>query len=235
MFDSRALLIAAATVTGFAGLPSDAEALTPLSLDLAIDPTVTEGPSEHATMAPSSFERAPDAAYEPIARITNSRARLQCVPFARRESGVEIYGNANTWWRQAVGRYETTETPSESAVMVLHGYNTNARGHVAVVKEMVSPRLMIVDHANWLNGGEITRDVPVMDVSEAGDWSEVRVWNVRGRHWGGRTYRVQGFILNMLTETARAQAVEQSAMLHEIGDEQQSAVLHADADAVPVG
>ena len=119
MFDSRALLVAAATLTGFAGLPSDADALTPLSLDLAIDPTMTEGPSEHAMLAPSSFERAPDAAYEPIARITNSRARLQCVPFARRESGVEIYGNANTWWRQAVGRYETTEEPSEGAVMVV--------------------------------------------------------------------------------------------------------------------
>jgi hypothetical protein len=115
--------------------------------------------------------------------------------------------------------------------MVLHGYSTNARGHVAVVKEMVSPRLMIVDHANWLNGGEITRDVPVMDVSEAGDWSEVRVWNVPGRHWGGRTYRVQGFILNMLTEAARTQAVEQNAVLHETGAEQQV----AGADAVPVG
>jgi len=219
MFDSRALLVAAATVTGFAGLPSDAEALTPLSLDLAIDPTVTEGPSEHALLAPSSFERAPDAAYEPIARVTNYRARLQCVPFARRESGVEIYGNANTWWRQAQGRYETAETPSEGAVMVLHGYNTNARGHVAVIKEQVSSRLIIVDHANWLNGGEITRDVPIMDVSEAGDWSEVRVWNVTGRHWGGRTYRVQGFILNMLTEQARAAQIQETAMLHEIGGE----------------
>lgn len=216
MFDSRALLVAAAAVTGFAGLPTDADALTPLSLDLAIDPTVTEGPSEHAVLAPSSFERTPDAAYEPVARVTNSRARLQCVPFARRESGVEIYGNANTWWRQAAGRYETTETPSESAVMVLHGYNTNTRGHVAVVKETVSPRLIIVDHANWLNGGEITRDVPVMDVSEAGDWSEVRVWNVPGRHWGGRTYRVQGFILNMLTEQARQRALAESAMQHEV-------------------
>lgn len=219
MFDSRALLIAAATVTGFAGFPSDAEALTPLSLDLAIDPTVTEGPSEHAIMAPSLFERAPDAAYEPIARVTNYRSRLQCVPFARRESGVEIYGNANTWWSQAQGRYETAEGPAEGAVMVLHGYNTNARGHVAVVKEQVSPRMVIVDHANWLNGGEITRDVPIMDVSEAGDWSEVRVWNVAGRHWGGRTYRVQGFIVNMLTAQARAEQIQQSAMLHETAGE----------------
>lgn len=217
MFDSRALLLAAATVAGFAGIPNDAEALTPLSLDLAIDPTVTEGPSEHAMLAPSAFERAPDAAYEPIARVTNSRARLQCVPFARRESGVEIYGNANTWWAQAAGRYETAERPTEGAVMVLHGYNTNARGHVAVVKEQVSPRLVIVDHANWLNGGEITRDVPVMDVSEAGDWSEVRVWNVPGRHWGGRTYRVQGFIQNMLTAAARTEAVASTAIAHETG------------------
>jgi surface antigen len=137
------------------------------------------------------------------------------VPFARRESGVEIYGNANTWWRQALGRYETAATPSEGAVLVLRGYATANRGHVAVVKEVVSPRLIIVDHANWLNGGEVTRDVPVMDVSAAGDWSEVRVWNVPGRYWGGRTYEVQGFILNLLTEAARTQAVRDQAEQHE--------------------
>jgi surface antigen len=153
-------------------------------------------------MAPSAFERAPDEAYEPIARVTNARARLQCVPFARRESGVELYGNANTWWRQAQAKYETSEEPEESSVMVLEGFNTTARGHVAVVKEIVSPRLIIVDHANWLNGGEITRDVPVRDVSEAGDWSRVQVWHVPGRHWGGRTYVVQGFIQNILAAAA---------------------------------
>jgi surface antigen len=215
MLDSRALLLAAAATAGFSGAPSDASALTPLSMDLAIDPSVAEGPSNHSTLAPSAFERPSDFAYEPVARVTNSRARLQCVPFARRESGVEIYGNANTWWRQAAGRYETAEEPSEGAVMVLQGYATANRGHVAVVKEVVSPRLIIVDHANWLNGGEITRDVPIMDVSEAGDWSEVRVWHVPGRHWGGRTYEVQGFILNLLTPSARAEAVRDQAVQHE--------------------
>ncbi len=44
--------------------------------------------------------------------------------------------------------------------------------------------------------GEITRDVPVRDVSPSGDWSQVQVWNVPGRHWGGRKYDVQGFILS---------------------------------------
>jgi len=221
MLDTRALLLAAAAVAGFAVTPTEADALTPLSMDmdLAIDPTVTEGPSEHAMLAPSAFERAPDAAYEPIARVTNRRARLQCVPFARRESGVEIYGDANTWWRQARDRYETTEAPEEGAVMVLRGYATTARGHVAVVKEIVSPRMVIVDHANWLNGGEITRDVPIMDVSEAGDWSEVRVWHVPGRHWGGRTYDVQGFILNVLTEDARNEQIAERSTSHELASE----------------
>jgi surface antigen len=225
MLDTRALLFAAATAAGFTGLPSDADALTPLSMDLAIDPSVMEGPSEHATMAPRAFERAPDLAYEPIARVSNSRARLQCVPFARRESGVEIYGNANTWWHQASGRYQTAQEPDEGAVMVLEGYATTRRGHVAVVREVVSPRLIIVDHANWLNGGEITRDVPIMDVSEAGDWSEVKVWHVPGRHWGGRTYQVQGFILNILTEAA-----QQQATLQAVSD--QTAAANA---AVPIG
>lgn len=185
-------------------------------MDMAIDPSVSEGPSQHALLAPRAFERAPDEAYEPTARITNSRARLQCVPFARRESGVEIYGNANTWWGQAQERYETAQTPQEGAVLVLEGFNTTARGHVALVREVVSPRLIIVDHANWLNRGEITRDVPVMDVSEAGDWSEVRVWHVPGRHWGGRSYNVQGFITNVLTEAARTQSVTAQTTRHEM-------------------
>ena len=225
--DSRALLLAAATFAGFTGLSSEADALTPLSMDLAIDPAITEGPSAHATLAPSAFAPPSDDAYEPTARVTNWRSRLQCVPFARRESGVEIL-----WQRQYVvaakrsGRYETAaETPTEGAVMVLHGYNTNARGHVAVVREVVSPRLIIVDHSNWLNGGEITRDVPIRDVSEAGDWSRVQVWHVPGRHWGGRAYNVQGFILNMLTEAEAQNQAERAAVTQEI----------AAGEAIPVG
>lgn len=227
MLDTRALLLAAAAAAGFTGLPSDAQALTPLSMDLAIDPSITDGPSEHATMAPAAFERAPDEAYEPTARVTNWRSRLQCVPFARRESGVEIYGNANTWWQQARDRYETTAEPEERSVMVLRGYNTNARGHVAVVREVVSPRLIIVDHSNWLNVGEITRDVPIRDVSEAGDWSQVQVWNVPGRHWGGRTYQVQGFILNILTEAEQERQAQLAAA--QAGDAQA-----ASAAGVPI-
>jgi hypothetical protein len=91
--------------------------------------------------------------------------------------------------------------------LVLRGYASANRGHVAVVREVVSSRLIIVDHANWLNAGEITRNVPIRDVSPNGDWSQVQVWHVPGRHWGARTYNVQGFILDMLDE-AKAPAAE---------------------------
>ncbi|HYD86587.1 MAG TPA: CHAP domain-containing protein [Vitreimonas sp.] len=137
-----------------------------------------------------------DLPYEPSAppQVADYAARLQCVPFARRASGVEIYGNANTWWRQAEGRYPRSNSPAPGSVFVLRGHNTPHRGHVAVVKEIVSNRVIRVDHANWLNGGEISVNVPVMDVSAANDWSEVRVWHIPGGHWGGRTYSAEGFI-----------------------------------------
>ena len=165
-----------------------------------------DGLSEHATLAPRAFERPDDSAYEPTARISNRRAHLQCVPFARSASGVEIRGDANTWWDQAKDHFVRVETPEEKSVIVLRGYAGADRGHVAVVKEIVSERMIVVDHANWLNHGEITRDVPMRDVSPRNDWSQVQVWNVPGKHWGARTYNVQGFILNQVLPEASATA-----------------------------
>ena len=41
----------------------------------------------------------------------------QCVTFARSVSGIEIRGNANTWWSQAEGRYERGHAPKAGAVL----------------------------------------------------------------------------------------------------------------------
>lgn len=197
----RALLLAAcAAAAGFA--VSDADALTPLAVEGITDPSMTETITAYAQSAPQAFERRPDGEYEPTAHISSARANLQCVPFARQESGVEIYGDAHTWWAQARGHYQRTHAPAEDAVMVLRGYATDTRGHVAVVKEIVSSRLLVVDHANWLNGGEITRNVPVRDVSPNNDWSQVQVWNVPAQQWGARSYNVQGFILNLVQQAS---------------------------------
>lgn len=138
----------------------------------------------------------PPPPYDPSTppRVADPRAHLQCVPFARRASGVDIFGDANTWWEQAEGRYPRSGTPATGAVLVMRGYNDPSHGHVAVVTHVDSSRMIRVDHANWLNNGEISTGVPVLDVSRANDWSEVRVWNIPGHHWGGRIYAAQGFI-----------------------------------------
>ncbi|HEY0595087.1 CHAP domain-containing protein [Sphingopyxis sp.] len=127
-----------------------------------------------------------------------ARDYLQCVPFARAESGVEIRGNAKTWWAQAAGTYERGEEPRKGAVMAFAGTRGMPLGHVAVVKKVVSDREILIDHANWspINGrrGQIERNVRVVDVSDAGDWSMVRVWYAPIGDLGLRANPVQGFI-----------------------------------------
>ena len=119
---------------------------------------------------------------------------LQCVPYARDHSSVKIHGDAYTWWDQAAGKYQRSSLPSDGAVMVLNNYAGPARGHVAVVRALVGPREIRVDHANWLDDGSIYVNDPVEDVSSDNDWSLVRVYNLKAGAWGGKIYPVQGFI-----------------------------------------
>jgi surface antigen len=127
--------------------------------------------------------------------VRDSGSNTQCVPFARDESGIQIYGDANLWWQKAANIYERAYEPEEGAVMVMLGYKNPNRGHVAVVKRVISGREIVVDHANWLNDGRIYLDQPVKDVSANNDWSAVKVWYAPGAQYGARTYQVQGFIL----------------------------------------
>jgi hypothetical protein len=131
--------------------------------------------------------------------ILSGWAAMQCVPFARERSGIQIFGDAGTWWTQAHGRYPRSGLPAPGAVLALRGYNLPERGHVAVVVDVVSDREIRVEQANWLNGGEVSVRVPVRDVSASNDWSEVRVWHIPGGAWGGRVYQVEGFIHPMPT------------------------------------
>jgi surface antigen len=128
-------------------------------------------------------------------RITRLSARFQCVPYAREQSGVEIRGDAVNWWRAAAGKYERVGAPETGSVMVMRGYRNANRGHVAVVRHVLTERSIIIDHANWLASGEVTLNVPVVDVSPKNDWTQVRVWHIPTQTWGLRVYNVQGFIL----------------------------------------
>ena len=165
----------------FAGTTPAPRALPPAPAPLfrAADPLDLTVIPFDATNAPSVV---PDQPYS------------ECVPYARLISGIQIWGDAVTWWAQAASKYVRSSRPAEGSVLVLRGWNDVTRGHVSAVREIVSPRILRVDHANWLKSGEISLNVPVIDVSDANDWSKVRVWHVPGGYWGGRTYEVEGFI-----------------------------------------
>ena len=141
--------------------------------------------------------------------ITSGQAlALQCVPFARESSGIEIFGNAKTWWGQAAGRYERGFAPKVGAVMAFKPTRGMPIGHVATVSQIVSDREVLISHANWsvINGrrGQIERNVRVLDVSDAGDWSKVKVWYAPLRDLGTSTYPLFGFIYNSKGELTPA-------------------------------
>ena len=117
---------------------------------------------------------------------------LQCVPFARTASGIDIGGNAWTWWDQAAGAYERGARPEEGSVLAFRANGRMRLGHVAVVSKIVNAREVELDQANW-SGGTITRGVEAVDVSEANDWTAVRVQ--MGSHGAfGSIYPTYGFI-----------------------------------------
>lgn len=122
----------------------------------------------------------------------------QCVPFARLLSGIQIFGDAWTWWQQAAGRYETGFQPKAGAVLCFKPNGKMRLGHVAVVSQVLTDRIIQISHANWsrIGGarGQIERDVTVIDVSTRGDWTDVKVWYDPVRDLGGTTYPTYGFI-----------------------------------------
>ena len=118
----------------------------------------------------------------------------QCAPFAREVSGIQLRGNANTWWGQAMGRYERGRTPKAGAVLAFDATRRMRVGHVAMVSKVVSEREVLLTHANWSRPGRVETDVRAVDVSAAGDWSQVKVWYGPQGGLGTSSYPTRGFI-----------------------------------------
>ena len=141
-----------------------------------------------------------------VAGLAASPARSQsllsykgeCVPFARAASGIQIYGDAWTWWDQAKGRYQRGQSPRIGAVLVFAKSDKLRLGHVAVVSRIIEQRVVMVTHANWSRVGGVRgyaeRDVTLFDVSPRGDWSLVKVWYRDTDGLGGSVYPAEGFI-----------------------------------------
>lgn len=131
----------------------------------------------------------------------------ECVPFARQASGIQIWGDAWTWWGQAQGKYQRGDVPEVGAVVAFAKSSALRLGHVSVVSRIIEPRVIMVTHANWsrFDGkrGQVEQDVTLFDVSPAGDWSQVKVWYRDTRGLGSTTYPVNGFIYGRPADGAK--------------------------------
>ncbi|QNT79520.1 CHAP domain-containing protein [Entomobacter blattae] len=123
---------------------------------------------------------------------------LQCAPYARSLTGVNLRGSAASWWRQSVGVYPHTKHPRAGAVLVFRSTRRIPDGHVAVVTSVENSRKVLVDHANW-EPHRVDHGVPVVDISRTNDWSRVKVWWAPINHMGSSAYPTYGFILPDLT------------------------------------
>jgi len=132
----------------------------------------------------------------------------QCVPFARLMSGIQIFGDAWTWWSQAAGKYQTGFSPKVGAVLCFRPTGRMRLGHVAVVSQVLTDRVIQITHANWslIDGGRghVEQNVTVIDVSPNGDWSQVKVWNDPSRDLGATVYPTFGFIYQDATSAMMA-------------------------------
>ena len=84
-----------------------------------------------------------DTRRHPCARSSVCRS---CVSL----SGIQIYGDAYTWWDKAAKQgYERGNVPKLNAVIVLKKSNRLSNGHVAMVRHITDSRHIEVTHANW--------------------------------------------------------------------------------------
>jgi surface antigen len=135
-----------------------------------------------------------------LAAVTTAQAEpyWQCVTFARAISGIQLFGDAWTWWQQATGRFAKGEAPKTGAVLVFKPEGRMRHGHVAVVSQVLTDRIIEISHANWSpiagGRGKVEEDVTAVDVSPRGDWTEVKVWYDPSHSMGSKVYATYGFI-----------------------------------------
>lgn len=159
----------------------------------------------------------------------------QCAQFARLFTGIQIFGDAATWWEKAIGRYARGFTPQAGSVLVFKPYGPMTRGHVAVVSQVLTDRIIQVTHANWsvIGGrrGQVEKDVTVVDVSAGGDWSKVKVWYDPTGDLGTTVYPTYGFVYKaqqlVQAAGAAAQSMAQSAA-GRVGDAMRGVSLGSD-------
>src|SRR5690606_42139453 len=116
-------------------------------------------PGLAATLGFFAFSTTPAQAGDPY---------WQCVTFARMFSGIQIFGHAWTWWRQAVSKFRTGNAPETGSVLEFQAHGRMRAGRVAVVSDVLTERVSRVTHAHWRGSrGKEAANVTVADVSSS--------------------------------------------------------------------
>ncbi|GAN70701.1 CHAP domain-containing protein [Acetobacter syzygii] len=118
---------------------------------------------------------------------------IQCVAYAKSASDVVLRGNARDWWHNAAGVYERGLEPKAGSVLNFRATRRMPLGHVAVVRNIVDNRTIVIDQSHWAQAG-ISHNVSVIDVSPNNDWSAVRVALNGNNGSYGSIYPTYGFI-----------------------------------------
>ena len=124
-----------------------------------------------------------------------------CVAYVKAVTGFSLMGDAWQWWGAAQNVYDRGYTPAPGAVMVFSRSGRMHVGHVAVVREVLSSREILIDHANW-HHGRVDRGVSIHDLSLNNDWSSVEVEWTKGVYGG--PFPITGFVYAPGTLSAEA-------------------------------
>ena len=133
--------------------------------------------------------------------------------------------------------------PKAGAVLCFRPTGTMRLGHVAVVSQVLTDRVIQITHANWslIDGdrGHVERNVTVVDVSPNGDWSQVKVWNDPSHNLGTTVYPTYGFIYQdagrRRPDRRPGSRHRHGAVRRQPGGRRGSSGFGADADAEPGG
>lgn len=197
-------------------------------------------PPQRYEVLPVAFRAPATIRDERLLRMLEARARAlphrtnwSCVPYARAVSGIQIRGDAWRWWANAAGQYQRGHEPEVGAVIVLSRSARLRRGHVAVVREVVSPREVIVVHANWVRRGRVVPSMRVIDVSANNDWSRTRWWYEPGQTFGG-VYPTSGFIYPDEPDDAGGSIIAAVTGADALHPDEVSSVPDAESEAIVV-
>lgn len=177
-----------------------------VSCQIAASPVSAAQKRHHPSAAGASYHSAHYTKYTRIAahgrgvlhgrHLAYAGGGMSCVPFARSDSGIDVAGNAWQWWDNAAGLYSRGSVPEAGSVLTFRPNGRMRLGHVAVVSRVINRREVEVEHANWWGPGMyggVAHNVPVVDVSEANDWTAVRVGLSESGKFGS-VYPTYGFI-----------------------------------------